>query len=63
MEIEVSRRDSLRGENGPRREVLRGETLSMERTFQGEMIFKEIMGLWRDSSRRDSLPGELVHLI
>jgi hypothetical protein len=39
----------------PRRERLRGETLSVEKPLQGEMIFKEIMSLWKDSSRRDSL--------
>jgi hypothetical protein len=54
---------------GPRRENLRGDSLSMEgggprretswrdslhgENNQGEMIFKERISLWRDSSRRE----------
>ncbi|OCL04704.1 hypothetical protein AOQ84DRAFT_380314 [Glonium stellatum] len=59
MERKSSWREVLRGER-LQGEGLRGETLSVEKLLQGEMIFKEIMSLWRYSSRRDSLRGDLA---
>jgi hypothetical protein len=74
MERSSSWRESLRGEKVFVERLLRGEKCSAERTaketgaswrdsLRGETsprrdVFKEIISLWRDSSRRDSLRGE-----